>query len=252
MNKLLIALTITIALTSCKVVAPILISDDDEKQVGLKYHSYLQDSLKSKILPASDPKSVWINEMGKRLADQQDRRNFTRSDFTFTVVNEDIVNAFALPGGYIYIYSGLINKAATADQVAGVVAHEIGHVSAQHYKEIMVKSAGLEMISQILGGDDGSIAANVGKYLIGMKMSRNNEYEADSLATAYVRDDKTWSPWGMKHFLDTLATMDKSLSLEMLTTHPDPDKRTIEVARILNETYKMPLSSYPDAKPKPF
>ncbi len=238
MKKLLLALGITVLLSGCKVVADIVISDADEKQVGLQYYGYLCDSLND--LPAEDPRSQAITTLGKALAKQQERRNFTESDFTFTVIDDDVVNAFALPGGYIFIYTGLLNKVANSDQVAGVIAHEIGHVAAEHYKEVMLKSSSLEVLSQIVGGKSGAgeLAKNVGKYLINMKMSRNNEYQADSLSVAYVAKDGTYSPWGMKSFLDTLNVMGSSGgNMEILTTHPSSEKRAEEVTRIINDHY---------------
>ncbi len=224
-------------LTGCNNVADFFVSDADEKQIGSQYHARLLDTLR--ILPASDSRSEWIDSLGSHLAQYQDRRNFSKHDFTFSVVDEDVVNAFAVPGGYIYVYTGLIEKAATTDQIAGVLAHEIGHVAAEHYKELVIKISGLNFLSALVSGKStsGQIAANVAAYLRRMQMTQKNEYEADSLAVAYSAEEGTISPWGMKNFLDILASMDKIYTPEILKTHPDPDKRSVAVKSLIEGEY---------------
>lgn len=232
-------------------VASFFVSDADEKKIGEQYHAELLTTLP--ILSSHDPRSEWIDSLGNRLAMCQDRRNFTASDFTFTVVDSNIVNAFAVPGGYIYIYTGLIEKAATADQIAGVLAHEIGHVAAEHYKEQVIKLNGLTFLQQLITGEStaSQLTSNVAAYLVKMKMSRVNEYEADSLAVAYSAEEGTVSPWGMKNFLDTLDNMDQSLTLEILKTHPDPGLRSDSVAVTIENVYPA-AAARPDNRPKPF
>lgn len=237
MKKISLLLVAVFLLVGCNTVADFFVSDADEKEIGRQYHATLLDTLD--ILPAGDSLSIWINGMGKSLARYQDRYNFTAADYTFSVVNEDVVNAFAVPGGYIYMYKGLIEKAETADQIAAVMAHEIGHVAAEHYKEQVIKHNGLSFLASLVQGKStaGDLATQVGYYLTAMKMSRNNEYEADSLAVAYLAEEGEFSPWGMKHFLDTLNNMSTDLTLEILKTHPDSDKRADSVKTLIETEY---------------
>ena len=110
--------------------------------------------------------------------------------FTFTILDSPIVNAFALPGGYIYITRGLISLCQNEAQLAGVIAHEIGHVTARHAARRYTKSVGTGLLANILG----SLTKNyLVRNLIGqsaslylLSFSREQEYEADMLSTRYM------------------------------------------------------------------
>ncbi len=241
MKKLLI-LPLLFLIVSCNSVADFFVSDADEKEIGRQYNAMLQDSMK--VLSANDPRAAWVNNKGKEIARYQDRTNFTSSDFHFYVVDEDVINAFALPGGYIYIYTGLLEKAATEEQIIGVIAHEIGHVAAEHYKEQVIKHNGLSFLAALVTGKSaaGDIAANLGVFLTQMQMSQKNEYQADSLAVEYTAEANI-SPWGMKHFLDTLNGLDKSYTAEIFKTHPSSDRRANEVAELIQASH----SQFPES-----
>lgn len=249
MKQLLLLITLLIVV-GCSTAADFFVSDADEKKIGEEYHAELLRTLP--ILSPSDPRSEWVDSLGNRIAQFQDRTNFHASDFTFSVVDSNIVNAFAVPGGYIYIYTGLINEAETMDQVAGVIAHEIGHVSAEHYKEQVIKWNGLTFLQQLITGESNAsqIASNVATYLVKMKMSRVNEYEADSLAVAYTAEEGSISPWGMKNFLDILHNMSTTQTLEILSTHPYPEERSKIVETTITDEYPSAAVRL-DNRPKP-
>ena len=237
---------------SCSTVAPFLVSDEDEKKIGSEYNSILQDSLS--VLSPNDTRAVFIDTLGHHLAQYQDRANFTTNDFHFYVIDDTVINAFALPGGYIYVYTGLLNKTETVDQVAGVLAHEIGHVAAMHYKEQVIKINGLNFLASLVAGKStaGDIALNLGMFLTQMKMSRNNEYQADSLSIAYTSESEQYSPWGMKDFLDTLNSLfDDGHDPEIFKTHPNSDNRAEKVEELITGEYKN-SASIKDDKPLPF
>lgn len=156
------------------------ISQEQEVEMGQQYSAQI-----AKELPLiSDPSSVnYINSLGTRLARLADTRNLS---WHFHLVDAKEVNAFAVPGGFIYINRGLIERAQNMSQLAGVLGHEIGHVTQRHSVEQMQKAQGAN-IGVVLGctllGACGSAAVQTGINVVGSgvfaKFSRDHERESD-------------------------------------------------------------------------
>ncbi|MGE0355178.1 MAG: M48 family metalloprotease, partial [Gemmatimonadales bacterium] len=115
-------------------------------------------------------------------------RTVARRDlaWTFNIVNSDQVNAFAVPGGHIYVFRGLIERTTHYDELAGVIAHEIGHVDLRHSAEQMgqanAANTGVGLVYAILGRQPGAgeqVALNVAAGAVFAKFSRDDEREAD-------------------------------------------------------------------------
>ncbi|MCH7943570.1 MAG: M48 family metallopeptidase [Proteobacteria bacterium] len=120
-----------------------------------------------------------------RLTDRLVETIDSRYTFRVAVADAGPVNAFAAPGGYIVLYRGLIADARSADDVAGVLAHEIGHVIERHATEGIVRATGLALIVQLLLGDPTGvlgIGAAAGELLLSLAYSRDDEAEADAIA----------------------------------------------------------------------
>jgi len=132
--------------------------------------------------------SGYVAEIGGRLVHNAEVADLR---FTFTVLNTPVVNAFALPGGYVYVTRGLIALANSEAELAGVIAHEIGHVVARHTAERYSRSVVARLGEAILGtltksGDVGRLA-RLGSELYLRGFSREQEYEADLLSVRYLR-----------------------------------------------------------------
>jgi predicted Zn-dependent protease len=115
---------IIIAFFSCDVVRPLLMSDADEIALGNKLKAQiLADTLNYPRYHGNDSVISYINQMGQTIADaQKDRDTFP---FTFTIIkNDSTINAFSIPGGHVFVYTGLLKAASNGAEVAGVVAHE--------------------------------------------------------------------------------------------------------------------------------
>ena len=164
-------------------------SADDERRIGAEEHPKMIREFGGAY---GDAKlRAYIHRVGNKLAQVSE---LAQEKFTFTVLNDDKVNAFALPGGYVYITRGLIALAANEAEMAGVLAHEIGHVTARHsaqrYSTAMATNLGL-MVLDVIGSQAG-IPSSVGQ-LVGfgaqaalMGYSRDQELEADQLAVRYL------------------------------------------------------------------
>lgn len=129
----------------------------------------------------------------------------------FHVVNDPAINAFALPGGYIVVNSGLILKAGRAEEVQGVIGHEIAHVTGQHGLRAVIRSTGVYVMAQALIGDaSGLLAAlaNAGPLLLNQKYSRDFEREADAEGYALLKRAHV-DPRGMTDFFRTILEEEK-------------------------------------------
>jgi len=145
---------------------------------------------------------------------------------TKIVHNDTILNAFAGPAGYIYVYTGLIKFLESEDHFAGVLAHEIAHADRRHVTDQLTKSLGLEVIlSIVLGGEDPSTIAQIGAALAGLQFTRSNEKEADEFSVKYLCNTE-WNANGAGGFFQLLIDMGQAIGLpEFLSTHPNPGNR---------------------------
>jgi len=149
------------------------------------------------------------------------------------VVNNPIPNAFALPGGQAYYFSGLLEKTQNADEFSAVLAHEIGHVVARHGMQKMISSAGTGLlVGFILGDITGiSVAGGLGSILINNSFSREAEREADAFA-AQVSSRMNFNPAAMVNLLDNIALDDEfAKATALFGTHPLNSERREALAQ---------------------
>lgn len=167
-------------------------------------------------------------------------------DFDFHVVKDDeTINAFAIPGGHIYVTTGLLKEAENESEVTAVLAHEVAHVTQRHIAERLAVQFGVSTLASIALGQGGgtlaqlvtNIAAN--GYLL--KYSRDDEREADRVGMGYlVRAGH--SPYGYVTFFEKLA--DSPQPPEILSSHPHPEERVTnarrEIARYRENVIQQP------------
>ncbi len=183
----------------------------------------------------------YVQDIGMRLARASDRPNLP---WHFTVIDSPAVNAFALPGGYIYLTRGIMPFLDNEAQLAGVLGHEIGHVTARHsaqqYTKSTTASVGLALLSIFVpesrpfGG-----AAESGLGLLFLKHGRDDERQADSLGVEYTARTG-WDPAGVAGMLNTLARLDEASGSRKgvpnwLSTHPAPAERVQEVRSAIQQ-----------------
>lgn len=184
----------------------------------------------------------------------------TGYQFKFHIKNDTNVNAFAIPGGHVVILTGLLEHAETPEEVAGVVAHEIAHVTRRHSLRNIIKSAGLLVLLQAALGDASgllAIASEASRYLLEQKFSRDFEREADDTGWSYLVDAKI-DPRGMTKFFEKLAKitanspMENSLSL--INTHPTSQERidrlTEKWSQVQNKSNFANLGQWPEETPQ--
>ena len=172
----------------------------------------------------------WMQEFGTRLAATSERPNLP---WTFRVVDDPVVNAFALPGGYIYVTRGILAHLNSEAELAGVVGHEIGHVTARHSVSQMSKQQLAQVglaIGAVASPDFERFAglASAGLGVLFLKYSRDAERQADDLGLRYMRRGN-YDPREMPHVFEMLGRVSQAQGggrvPQWLATHPDPENR---------------------------
>ena len=154
--------------------------------------------------------------------------------------NDKTVNAFAIPGGYIYFYTGMLKMLDAEATVAAIMAHEIAHAEERHATEQMTKAYGQQILLGIaLGEDPGrleSMLANLFNGLALLKHSRDDEMEADEMSFKYLNSINVWYPGAMKQFFEK---MEKGKSgpqvMEIFSTHPQDENRVEKINEMLRD-----------------
>jgi predicted Zn-dependent protease len=248
-------------LCTVNVTAPIAAKDQkssvpkpfsaSEKSEGTKYHSEI---LKEFGGAMQSPQTAYVVRVGKNIALQSGLGN-AESDFNVTLLNSSVNNAFAIPGGYVYITRQLVALCNSEAEMAGVLGHEVGHTAARHSKKRQRQAT----IANILGvggtilgsvlGDSGGLLGAVGGGLkqysgalaqvFSLKYSRAQEEEADDYGILYL-SRAGYDPTALSSMLNSLALqtsveaqvagMGDNRVPEWASTHPDPAKRVVRAA----------------------
>jgi Zn-dependent protease with chaperone function len=210
-----------------------MFSAQEEVQAGQQASAQANKQLP--ILPESDPVTKYVQQLGAQLAAHAPGEKWP---YSFHVINQKEINAFALPGGPIYVNLGTIQAADNEAQLAGVMAHEISHVVQRHGTRAASKQMAAQLPLAILGGIMGrgalsqmtqlGISFGVGSYFL--KNSRQAESEADLLGSD-IMYDTGFDPHAMAVFFAKLAEEGGSRGPQFLSDHPDPGNRSQAVAK---------------------
>ncbi len=202
-----------------------LMSENNEIQMGNEAHGQIQ--MQYGVYP-DESIQQWFSGMGSNMSKISHRKNLP---WTFTVLDSPVVNAFAVPGGFIYITRGILAHFNNEAQLAGVLGHEIGHVTARHtaarYSKAQLANLGIALGS-IFSEEFAAFSelASLGTSLLFLKFSRDDEREADRLGVEYA-SRSAYDAVEMSEFfrtLELLAPQGGSLPAWQ-STHPDPGDR---------------------------
>ncbi len=214
-----------------------IFSDAEEVQLGKQFSRQIEKEMKM----YSDPiVTAYIARLGQHLANHSQRQNIT---YHFKVVHTEVINAFAIPGGYLYVNIGLIRAAENESELAGVIGHEIGHVVGKHSVKQMTRQLGLAAVAQLALGENQSkleqMVAGLAANGVLMKYSRDAEREADIYAIQEMYDAGI-DPEGMATFFQKLLKLQKgepSRLEQMFSTHPPTVER---IAAVRSQIAKLP------------
>lgn len=250
--KRLVFLFLILSLSGCAVNPVtgkqdfVVLSEEQEIQMGREYNAQI---LRQYQIYEDEKIQNYVQSIGESLAKKSHRPNLI---YRFTVLDSPEINAFALPGGYIYINRGLMAYMSSEEELAAVLGHEIGHVTARHsvkqYSQAQlmgVLSAAIEINSGRTAGDIANLAS--GALLSGY--GREMELEADDLGAQYIYQDG-YSPQGMYDVLAVLKDQEiyskkvaKQRGIEprnyhgVFASHPSNDKRLQEILDNVSQNF---------------
>jgi predicted Zn-dependent protease len=220
--------------------ADAVLSTNDEARIG---RAIMRDIRNSGMVVEDPLVNEYINEVGNKVAAQTNEGDH---DFTFFVIEDHRINAFALPGGYIGIHTGLLEATRSEDELAGVLAHEIAHVTQRHIARAVHASSRQSILSTAMmlgailagvagGGSDvmqaGIAVAQGTAAQQQINFTRSNEHEADRVGIAALAD-AGFDPYGMASFFDVMSRQNTRAPDErapaFLMTHPVTASRIAE------------------------
>lgn len=210
-------------------------SIEDDEHLGARYNEQiLGDPSSWPVLPEKDYPEVYfhLRTMVDKILKSDDLLHREEFPWKVMVLQDDTtLNAFCTPGGYIYVYTGLIKYLDSEDQLAGVLGHEIAHADLRHSTEQMTKNTGISIVLKLIFGD-GSLLGDMAGGMANLTFSRGDETEADLQSVRYLYDTD-YDPRGVARFFEKMEQKGESLGpLVFLSTHPNPENR---VARIMEE-----------------
>jgi predicted Zn-dependent protease len=233
--RLAAGLSACVALTACAGT----ISQEQEVQMGAETAAQVNAQL-----PMLNDATInaYVNSLGNTLARRTERADLT---WRFAVVNSEVINAFAVPGGYIYVNRGILTNASNESELAGVIAHEIEHVVRRHSVQQMEKAQGANVgvglacaLTRVCENTAAQAAIQVGGTAVFAKFSRGAEQEADEEG---FRDliDTGINPRGMLTFFQKLLAEEQrnggGNASAWFSDHPGTDDRIADIQRLLSE-----------------
>lgn len=146
----------------------------------------------------------------------------------YLIDNDNVQNAFCTPGGYIYIYTGLIKYLDDKSSLAGVMGHEMAHADKRHSTEQLTKRYGVQVLLDVILGENQNLLTQIASELVSLKFSRNDETEADTYSVTYLCPTK-YEADGAANFFQKIIDQGSSNPPAFLSTHPNPDNRVANI-----------------------
>lgn len=223
-----------------------IFSIEDDKQLGLQTKSQIEaDPAQFPIVdPATHPAAYkYILALRDDILSSGMVEH--KNDFLWEVriiANDDIQNAFCTPGGYIYVYTGLIKYLDSKSALAGVIGHEMAHADRRHSTNQLTKQYGVQTLLDIVLGKNQGLLTEVAQGLVSLRFSRTDETDADRHSVMYLCPTRYHSD-GAALFFQKIINAGAANPPEFLSTHPNPDNRVAEIKRFASEGQCVPSIS---------
>jgi predicted Zn-dependent protease len=214
------------------------LSPDQEVQLGLQSAPEMAAQMGGEV-PLNDPREREVKAMGQKLVSKLPQNPY---QFDFHLLNDqETINAFALPGGQIFITEALYSKLQNEAQLAGVLGHEVGHVVHRHAAEHMAQADWYNSIVMATGvGTGDQRAAAAAQYVAQirqLKYGRDDELESDQWGLKLMAD-VGYDPHEMLGVMEILKSVSGGRGSEMMSTHPLPESRIQRINEYLAEAFK--------------
>jgi predicted Zn-dependent protease len=200
-----------------------------DKQLGAQFDQEIRANPKEYPILNNAAARSYVQSMVDRLVQSPEVRYRNQFAYKAEIINDDnTINAFCTPGGYIYVYTGLIKMLDNEAALAGVMGHEIAHAERRHSTSRMTKQLGVSvMMDMVLGQNPDrhvALAANAFAGLGLLKNSRSDELESDDYSFRYLRSTN-WYPGAINFFFEKVKGRGGSAIERLLSTHPLPQDR---------------------------
>jgi len=232
-NKLLYACLLSFILSSCAYIDPLI---QDANVVSLADENQASQQMAAEVAKSmAVSQSPELTALGNRLVAALPQKDF---DYQFFVVNNPEPNAFTIPGAKIYVHTGLYKLATTEDEVAGVLAHEIGHAFERHPAKSMTRQMGLAQISSKLASGNNAVIKQFALKIAGTGAlnfySRSDESEADRIAYDLLKRSG-YKTDGLTRFLQKLIKLQNGRQTPaFLSSHPPTPERVAALEKLTN------------------
>jgi predicted Zn-dependent protease len=215
------------------------VSESEEREAGFEFDRWARENLPI----IEDPVVMgFINDLGQSIVETIEPQPFV---YRFRVINDPVLNAFAVPGGYIYFHSATIARAGSLHEVAGVMGHEIAHVKRHHYKRMVERNAIPQMLTQIAAVGAAMATKNAAPLIVAqgvnvafqLQYSRGLETEADRFGAVFMTRSG-YRVEGMGRFFSRILAEPRPIGVEIppyLYTHPDVKDRIEGVHDLADE-----------------
>jgi len=235
---LVFAVAVTLGCGSSKTPHLNIISVEDEWQLGAQ----MSRDLSTQLQLVNDPEALaYLRDIGQRMVAQSDLATLP---WEFHIVRDDSVNAFSIPGGHVYVNTGLIKAAHSASELAGVMAHEIGHGVKRHATEQLSRQYGLDILANAALGKNPSTYQQVLAQIISSgamaHFSREQEKEADDVAVKFMQGAR-YDPHGLTNMFRTLLAEQKQRPNAVdrfFSSHPLTEDRIKDVEEQISKLPK--------------
>ncbi len=239
------ACVLSISAVSCDsvtdTVADLVMSPSDDKRLGEQIDAQIRNTPNEYPLLNSASANAYVQTMVNELIKAPEIKYRDLFAYKVEVIRDDkTINAFCTPGGYIYVYTGLMKMLDNEASLAGVIGHEIAHAERRHSAKRMINTYGVSLLLSVALGNNPSqlesLAGNLFGNLALLKNSRDDESESDEDSFKYLRSTNIWYAGGVKFFFEKIQEQSSSTAIErLLSTHPLPSDRVQAVNEMIQK-----------------
>lgn len=209
-------------------------SPDDDVKLGQRYAPEIEKALGGRF-PDENLQS-YVNRIGQKIARVCHRPDLA---YHFAVIDQDVENAFAVPGGYVYITTGLLEKLGSEAELAAILGHEVGHVVARDTMAALSRQRVMTaaVVAALLSGSaDAAQGTTFVANVLSLQYSRDDEKDADLVGLTYMIQ-AGYDPNGMVETMRVLLALQEVRPTEFFSTHPNPENRVLYIQERIERRY---------------
>jgi len=217
-----------------------LFSIEDDKNLGQQLDNEIRKDPNNYPIYNNTNATSYVQNILNQIIQSPEIKYRQEFSYKVTIINANTINAFATPGGYIYVYKGLLKYLDNEATLAAILAHEVAHAERRHATKRMTKAYGLQVLLGVVLGQNPStvesIAANLFSGLALLYNSREDEYEADEYSFRYLKSTIWYPGAGIFFFEKIKDKSEQSEFKELFSTHPLDQKRIDALNKLIKDT----------------